>query len=78
MVDASTLAPTYTADDADAGNTVTLTMVVSSNNSCAPQTASATYTIVVNPLPEAQAGGTATICQTGSHTVSGASSANGT
>ena len=75
---ATTLTPTYTAAAGDVGNAVTLTMTVTSNNSCTPQTATATYTVNVDALPEASAGGSQTICETGTATVSGASSANGT
>ena len=74
-----TLSPTYTAATGDAGNTVTLTMTVLStyNPVCIPA-ATATYTIIVNPLPSATAGGSQTICSNTSATVSGASAANGT
>ena len=74
----TTLTPTYTAAAGDAGQTVTLTMTVSSTNTCSPATASATYTVIVNQLPAASAGGTQTICSLASATVSGASSARGT
>lgn len=71
--------PAYVADATDAGNTVILTINVFSNNACAPMTATATFTIEVNPLPVAMAGGTSTICPNGaSVTVLGASAANGT
>jgi hypothetical protein len=46
---ATTLTPTYQAAADDAGNTVVLTMTVTSTNSCASQTASATYSISVLP-----------------------------
>ncbi|MGD9931186.1 MAG: G8 domain-containing protein, partial [Mangrovibacterium sp.] len=42
---ATSLTPTYTPVAADAGNTVTLTMTVTSNNSCGSATATDTYTI---------------------------------
>ncbi len=74
----TTLTPVYTAAPADAGTTVTLTMTVISNNSCSPHTATATHTIIVNPLPTANAGGSQSICPTESVTVSGASATNGT
>ncbi len=74
----TTLTPVYIADAADAGTIVTLTMTVTSNNACTPQTATATYTVTVDPLPIASAGGSQTICSTGTATVSGATSANGT
>jgi hypothetical protein len=74
----TTLTPTYNAASGDAGNTVALTLTVTSNNACAPATATAVYTIHVNPLPIASAGGSATICVNGSHQVSGASAEHGT
>ncbi|HPT20490.1 MAG TPA: T9SS type A sorting domain-containing protein [Bacteroidales bacterium] len=48
---ATTLTPTYTAAPGDAGNAVLLTMTVTSNNVCNPSTATATYTVNVNPPP---------------------------
>jgi gliding motility-associated-like protein len=72
LVDDNTLNPTYSAVPADAGTTVNLTMTVTSDNVCNPQTAVANYTIDVEALPTAYAGGTATICSNESHTVSGA------
>lgn len=48
---ATTLSPTYTPAAGDIGNTVTLTMTVTSNNSCAPQTEVATYTVFVAEVP---------------------------
>lgn len=45
---AGTLTPTYNATAGDTGNTVTLTMTVTSNNACVPATATAQYTIIVN------------------------------
>ncbi len=48
LTNATTLTPTYHAVAADGGNTVTLTMTVS-NSPCIAATA--TYSIVVNPLP---------------------------
>jgi hypothetical protein len=75
---ATTLTPFYTAAAADAGTTVTLTMTVTSNNVCAPQTATATYAITVNALPTAIAGGSQTICSNATATVSGATATNGT
>lgn len=50
---ATTLTPTYTPATGDAGNTVTLTMTVTSNNSCAPQLETATYTVFVSGVPSA-------------------------
>ncbi len=78
LTNASTLTPTYTPAAGDAGTTVTLTMTVTSTNACSPQTATATYSVVVNATPTATAGGGQTICQTGTATVSGATSSNGT
>jgi hypothetical protein len=75
---ATTLTPTYTAAAGDAGNAVLLTMTVSVVNVCAIQTATATYTVNVDRLPTATAGGSQTICYNGSGTVSGASASDGT
>ncbi len=69
------LLPTYVAAAGDAGNTVTLIITVF-NGICI--NASALHTIIVKPFPTATAGGSATICQNSSHTVTGASSSNGT
>ena len=55
--------PTYTAALADGGMVVTLTMTVSSNNTCAPYNKTATYPITVNPVPTASIFGSATVCQ---------------
>ena len=74
----TTLTPVYTAAAGDAGNAVTLTMTVTSNNACTPQIATATYTVNVTPLPTAVSGGSQTICSNGTATVSGATSSNGT
>ena len=63
------LTPVYTAAAGDAGNTVILTMTVTSTNSCNPQNATATYTIKVDPLPTATSGGTHTICQNAAYTL---------
>lgn len=54
LTNATTLTPTYTSTLADAGNTVTLTMTVTSNNTCLSpvvHTATATYTVIVSPIP---------------------------
>ncbi|WP_347839516.1 HYR domain-containing protein [uncultured Draconibacterium sp.] len=78
LTDETTLTPTYIAAISDAGDTVILTLTVTSNNTCFVATpATATYTIVVDPLPVATAGGSETICTNGTATVSGASAANG-
>jgi len=52
-------------------------MTVTSNNACGSATATATYTVNVDPLPTASAGGSETICSNESATVSGASANNG-
>ena len=74
----NTLFPTYIAAHGDAGNTVILTMTVTSDNACTAATAIATYTVIVDALPTASAGGSQTICENGTATVSGASASNGT
>lgn len=51
LSNATTLTPTYTPAIGDIGNTVTLTMTVTSNNTCAPQIATATYTVSVTSMP---------------------------
>jgi hypothetical protein len=78
LTNATTLTPTYSSVEEDAGSTVTLTLTVSSDNVCAPATATATYSIAVEDLPTASAGGSATICEDDTATVSGASASNGT
>ena len=70
--------PTYTPSAGDVGNIVTLTMTVSSNNACAPATASADFSITVQGLPTATVSGSATICSSSTATVSGVTAANGT
>lgn len=74
----TTLGPVYYPVASDVGNPVTITLTVTSNNSCAPQTASSNYTVYIDPLPASSAGGTATICSNGNGIVSGASASNGT
>jgi hypothetical protein len=77
--DANTLTPTYNAVAADANNAVVLTLTVTSNNTCAPATAAPViYTVNVDPLPAASAGGSTAICVDGSATVTGATASNGT
>lgn len=71
-------APVYTPVAADAGTTVTLTLTVTGTAICLNVPAVDTYVIVVDPLPVATAGGSATICENATHTVVGAASANGT
>jgi gliding motility-associated-like protein len=73
----TTLTPVYTATSGDAGNAVTLTMTVTSTNAC-PSPTPVTYTVNVDGLSSASAGGSQTICQTGTVTVSGATATNGT
>jgi hypothetical protein len=53
-------------------------LTVTGSAICLNTTATDTYSIVVNRLPVATAGGSATICQNANHTVLGASAANGT
>jgi len=77
LTNASTFSPTYTAALGDAGHTVTLTLTAYALSSCTA-TATATYSVVVNALPTAAAGGTQTICTSATATVSGASSSGGT
>ncbi|MHC0439383.1 T9SS sorting signal type C domain-containing protein [Flavobacterium sp. 3-210] len=76
LTNATTLTPIYTAAAGDAGNTVILTMTVSNGPCVTPATA--TYSVVVKATPTASAGGSQSICQNGTATVSGASSSNGT
>ena len=78
LTNETTLTPTYNPVSADAGQTVTLTMIVTSNNTCSPQTDTAYYTVKIDSLPVATAGGIDTICVNGSATVSGATAENGT
>ncbi|MDF3029235.1 MAG: hypothetical protein K0S23_3542 [Fluviicola sp.] len=78
LTNPTALGPVYNPVGSDIGNPITLTLTVTSTNSCAPQTASAVYTINIDPLPLAIAGGSATICANGSGTVSGAVAINGT
>jgi gliding motility-associated-like protein len=73
----TTLTPIYTANVADAGNTVILTMTVTGLLTCGTSVVTATYTVNVNPLPTAFAGGSSSICSNDSVTVSGANATNG-
>ncbi|MEI7422356.1 MAG: gliding motility-associated C-terminal domain-containing protein [Prolixibacteraceae bacterium] len=71
-----TLAPTYNPSAADyASGQVTLTLHASGINSC-NSTATDNMLLRLIPLPSANAGIDAVICQGGSYTVSGASVAN--
>jgi gliding motility-associated-like protein len=65
----TTLFPTYTAAAVDAGSAVTLTMTVTSTNTCVGQTAVAMYNINVDRLPTASAGGSKAICQDNAYTL---------
>ena len=80
LTNATSLTPSYQSVSADAGQVITLTLTVTSNNTCNPLTASDAVDITVNALPVANAGATSTtnICEGSSYTVSGASAANGT
>lgn len=51
LSNATTLTPTYTPSIGDIGTTLTLTMTVTSNNACAPQIATATFTVPVTAMP---------------------------
>ncbi len=62
LSNANSLTPSYTATSADRGNTVILNMIVTSTNSCAPQSDTAMYTINVDKLPTAVSGNSTTIC----------------
>lgn len=76
----NTLSPTYLSVAADAGKTITLTLTVTSNNACSPQTSTDIIDITVDPLPVANAGSVSStsICEGATFTVSGASASNGT
>ncbi|MNU71256.1 hypothetical protein D3C71_606820 [compost metagenome] len=78
LANPTTLGPVYHPVASDVGSPITITLTVTSNNSCAPQTASADYTVNIDALPAASAGDTATICSNGNGIVSGASASNGT
>ena len=77
LANETTLTPIYTAVASDAGNTIVLTMTVTSTNNCVGETATATYTVSVDPLPQASAGGSQAICENRTATVAGAAAANG-
>ncbi|WP_426483571.1 fibronectin type III domain-containing protein [Flavobacterium sp. 2] len=76
----TSLTPTYTPTLGGAARTVILTMTVTSNNTCAPQIATATYTINIQAAPTASITGSKIICSNGSATVGAgeANAANGT
>ncbi|GAB1451515.1 hypothetical protein MASR2M47_15710 [Draconibacterium sp.] len=67
LTDETTLTPTYTAGPTDAGNNVILTMTVTGNSGCSAQTATATYTVILNPKPQVNPISNQEIC-TGSAT----------
>ncbi|MRX69159.1 Fibronectin type III domain-containing protein [Flavobacterium resistens] len=76
----TTLTPTYTPTLGGAARTVILTMTVTSSNTCAPQIATATYTINIQAAPTASITGSKIICSNDSATVGAgeANAANGT
>jgi gliding motility-associated-like protein len=76
LTNQTTDTPTYTANALDAGKAIVLTMNVTSSTSC-PNPTPATFTVNVDPLPTATAGGSTTICSNSTATVSGATSSNG-
>lgn len=78
LTNSTSLTPTYTPSSFDAGNAVSLTITVSSNNSCAPSSVAAIYTVNVNHLPSAITGISATICESNPYLVTGASFNYGT
>ncbi|TDO98371.1 T9SS sorting signal type C domain-containing protein [Flavobacterium sp. 245] len=67
--------PTYTPVQGGVARTVILTMTVTSNNTCAPQIATATYTINIQAAPTVSITGSKIICSNGAATV-GAGEAN--
>ncbi len=73
----TTLRPKYIAATGDVNHPVTLMMTVTSTNSCAPKTATAIYTINVDPLPIANSISSNTICANSTVTVNGANHQNG-
>ncbi len=82
ITNGSTLSPTYTPTVNDEGKTVTLTLTVTSNNSCGNTTkATANYmlNVIGAVVPTASTNnGSSTICMEKQVTISGASSSNGT
>ncbi|MEY3051602.1 MAG: hypothetical protein RLY31_1387, partial [Bacteroidota bacterium] len=79
LTNATTATPTYVPDASEAGDTVRLLLVVTSDNFCAlrnPAPDSMTYTLLLDVPPVATAGDTATICPDGVLTVAGASVTN--
>jgi gliding motility-associated-like protein len=59
----NTITPIYNADEDDAGSTVNMAIVVTSNNSCAIQTEPLYFSIDVDRLPQVNISGADQICQ---------------
>jgi hypothetical protein len=82
LTNATTLTPTYTPVLGGPARTVVLTMTVTSpaSNKCAPQIATAKYTINIQAPPTVSIAGSQAICPNGSMTVAvgEANAANGT
>jgi gliding motility-associated-like protein len=78
LTNPASFTPTYNAVTADAGNTVTLRMTVTSNNTCTPETATAAYTILIDHLPKATNATPTTLCEGTSKLIPGATSMYGT
>jgi len=76
ITDQTTDSPTYTPNASDAGKTVTLTMHVTSSNTC-PDPTDVTYKVTVDSLPLAKITGTKTICSSNTTTITTAKSAYG-
>jgi hypothetical protein len=77
LTNATTLTPTYTPSLGGPARAIVLTMTVTSNNTCTPQTAMDTYTVNIQAAPTAVSLGSQIICPNGSTTVSGATATNG-
>jgi gliding motility-associated-like protein len=77
LTNTTSISPSYSTVAADAGKAVLLTMTVTSTNSCNPATATGTFTIYVDSIPAASAGGSTTICEGNSAVISGTSSKYG-
>ncbi|MDQ6471274.1 fibronectin type III domain-containing protein [Flavobacterium sp. LHD-80] len=65
----TTLTPTYTPAFGGAARTVILTLTVTSNNTCAPQIATATYTVNIQAAPTVSITGSKIICANETATV---------
>jgi gliding motility-associated-like protein len=78
LTNATSATPTYSPGPGDDGNTIILTLTVTSTNTCAPSSATAYHFLQITPLPQALAGGSVTICQNSTATVTGASAQYGT